>query len=67
MIEIQFDSTFSDLSSWRNGIRDIVVFQLSGYDQRNGIRVCTPFYQVKNSAIKLNFLCINAKTNNFGN
>ena len=45
--EILVDSIFTDLSSWRNGIRDIVVFQLSDYDQRNGIRVCTPFYQVK--------------------
>lgn len=53
--EILIGSIFSDLSSWRNGIRDIVVFQLSDYDQRNGMRVCTPFYQVKNSATKLNF------------
>ena len=45
--EILVDSIFTDLSSWRNGTRDIVVFQLSDYDQRNGIRVCTPFYQVK--------------------
>jgi|GEM_PF-3445344 hypothetical protein len=55
------------LSGWRNGCRNIGVFQLSAYDQRKGTRACSPLISAFFNRMLLNgisfFFSLKIKSN----